>query len=258
MKRWILEVGNTRAKWACFESVPSGNSLAIDPATVKTCSAGEADMAATWRQDLAPDDRVMVTGSGDLSSWIPTFPAAWVLRPGDSTPLVTDVRHQHTLGLDRVANAWAVLQGTCTDADPTGAWMIVDAGTCVTVDVVARGRHLGGTISPGVHMRLEAMSRGTARLPLPSMEEAPKHLNDARAVGLHTDEALVGGALGGLSAEIFGKWTALRQEVPNLGVVLTGGDAERLELRDIRPKFADAHLTLKGYHALFTHAHPSP
>jgi hypothetical protein len=31
-----------------------------------------------------------------------------------------------------------------------------------------------------------------------------------------------------------------------------------LELRDIRPKFADAHLTLKGYHALYTHAHPHP
>ena len=72
-------------------------------------------------------------------------------------------------------------------------------------------------------------------------------------MGLNTEAALLAGAVGGLSAEIEGKWNALRQEVPNLGLVLTGGDASYLELRSIRPKFADAHLTLKGHHALLQH-----
>ena len=64
---------------------------------------------------------------------------------------------------------------------------------------------------------------------------------------------MLAGAIGGLEAEIHGQWALLCQNVPNLGVILTGGDGPRLELRDISPKFADAHLTLKGYHALFQH-----
>ena len=122
------------------------------------------------------------------------------------------------------------------------------------MDLVKQGHHMGGTISPGIGMRLSAMSEGTQHLPglawpFPS---ASPHL-DSTALGEVTEDALLAGAAGGVSAEIEGKWAALSQEVPNLGVVLTGGDSEHLELRNIRPKFADAHLTLKGYHALFTH-----
>ena len=106
-------------------------------------------------------------------------------------------------------------------------------------------------------MRLESMARGTARLPRVATAEQSTFLNLPGALGLKTKEAMVAGSWGGLSAEILGKWESLRQEVPNLGLILTGGDAEGLELRDIHPKFADAHLTLKGYHALFTHAHPT-
>ena len=256
MIRWILDVGNTRVKWASFSARDGvgGNPLS----EVLTAPANDPSQATTWKDAVKAGEPIMVTGSGDLAPWISAFPEAWVLRPGDPTPLVTEVREGQTLGLDRVANVLAVLHGALSEADPQGSWMIVDAGTCVTVDVVTGGVHLGGTISPGMGMRLQAMSAGTARLPLPSLEKTTTNLNQPAAIGRQTDEALLAGACGGLSAEISGKWDALRQEVPNLGVVLTGGDAPHLELRDIRPKFAAAHLTLKGYHALYTHAHPLP
>ena len=256
MKRWILDVGNTRAKWACF-SAKAGVHVA-PLYDVATAPASDPSRAKNWKEAAAAEDVIMVTGSGDLEPWVSAFPGAWVLRPGDPTPLKTGVRERQTLGLDRVANATAVLHGGVPNLDPQGSWMIVDAGTCVTVDVVHQGVHLGGTISPGIGMRLRSMSEGTARLPHPNLDTTTPSLNQPAALGTRTEEALLAGACGGLSAELVGKWTALRQEVPNLGVVLTGGDVPNLELRDIRPKFADAHLTLKGYHALFTHAHPHP
>jgi len=253
MNRWILDVGNTRAKWACFAKHAATSS---EPTMLESVPAHHVTEAEVWKRQLQPQDLVMVTGSGNLTPWVESFPNAWVLQPGDATPLPSEVRKRETLGLDRVANAWAVLQGACSEADPHEPWLIVDAGTCLTMDVVHAGMHLGGTISPGIRMRLEAMAQGTARLPLEDPDEGRLAMRDPGVVGEETAEALLGGALGGVSAEIHGKWHALRQEVPNLGVIVTGGDAPNLELRDIRPKFADAHLTLKGYHALFTHAHP--
>ena len=51
-------------------------------------------------------------------------------------------------------------------------------------------------------------------------------LRQATAIGSNTPTSLLAGAVGGLVAEIQGRWAALRQEVPNLGLILTGGDAD--------------------------------
>ena len=251
--RRILDVGNTRAKWATFDN---GKDLTQPPAQLESAPVVHLDTGRQWQSTLGEHDLVMVTGSGDLAPWVSLFPEAFVLHPGDPTPLPTAVVEPERTGLDRVANAWAVLKGCCAEADPEGAWMVVDVGTCTTVDLIHSGTHWGGTISPGIPMRLDAMSQGTAHLPRPSLNDGhDRALNGATGLGSNSDRALLAGAVGGLAAEIEGKWHAWSQELPNLGVLLTGGDAHFLELRDIRPKFADAQLTLKGYYALFNHFH---
>lgn len=253
MKHWVLEVGNTQAKWACFDAHDASSAA---PLKVQRAAASAPHVAARWKDDVALEDKVMVTGSGDLEPWVPSFPEAFVLRPGDPTPLTTEVTAPEGLGLDRVANAWAVLHHGFADATRHEAWLIVDVGTCITMDVVHRGKHLGGSISPGIEMRMRAMAEGTARLPQPEWQISQPHpLSQSTHIGRNTEEALLRGGLGGAAAEIEGTWASLTQEIPNLGVVLTGGDAPRLELRSILPKFADAHLTLKGFHALLNHLH---
>ena len=165
MKHWILEVGNTRAKWACFDAQAEPS---VSPVEVHIAAASDARNASTWRDAVGPEDKVMVTGSGDLDPWASAFPEAMVLRPGDPTPLPTDVTAPEGLGLDRVANAWAVLHHGFADATCHDAWLIVDVGTCITMDVVRQGKHLGGSISPGIEMRMRAMAEGKARLPKPA------------------------------------------------------------------------------------------
>ena len=163
MSTWILEVGNSRAKWAQFSAEASTQ---VDPLLVKTCLLEDtlADSAERWADDIASGDDVVVTGSGNLEPWIEALRPTRVFRPGDAIPLLTDVTEPGKLGLDRVANAWAVASGCVAGVDPSQAWMVVDAGTCVTVDLVHGGRHKGGSIAPGVRMRLDAMHAHTHAL----------------------------------------------------------------------------------------------
>lgn len=247
---WILEVGNTRVKWAAFDaSAP----LSSAPLTVERVTLDDFTELERWQAQVGSNDLVWVSGSGKLDRWSDISQRCHVFKPGDVLPLRTQVNSPETLGLDRVANVWAVVQGA--SEDPSQSWLIVDAGTCVTMDLLHRGTHLGGTISPGLQLRLTAMAQGTANLPQPDLNAMTLELRQSKAMGINTPTALLAGAVGGLVAEIEGRWTALRQEVPNLGLILTGGDAVHLELRGIRPKFADAHLTLKGHHALLRHFH---
>ena len=63
-------------------------------------------------------DRLMITGSGPVESWTPAFPDAVVLRQGNGTFFKTSVQRPETLGIDRIANVYAVISGACPDADP--------------------------------------------------------------------------------------------------------------------------------------------
>ncbi len=241
MSVWICDVGNTRVKWAQFsrDASPQTDPVAVH-ALPKSANPSEA-----LGLGVLKTDSVLVTGSGDLTPWATAWPHAKVWRDGMASPLRTTAKSG--LGTDRVANAFALQAGCMASIDADGNWLVVDVGTCVTLDLWHDNQHRGGVIAPGLQMRLESMHAGTAFLPLliaPNIKQAP-------IVGQTTQEAMLAGAVGGLEAEIHGRWDLLCQKVPNLGVILTGGDASRLELRDISPKFADAHLTLKGYHALF-------
>ncbi|MDA0728244.1 MAG: type III pantothenate kinase [Bacteroidetes bacterium] len=253
--RWILEVGNTCVKWAGFESegLRDASPVVLERALLQNLDV-EVQLQSWWVRTEA-EDQVLMTGSGDLRAWQVVLEriagqidfVVWL--PGTSLPLPTEVHKPSSLGLDRVANAWAVIHGAATGVDPRRPWLVVDAGTCTTMDLVVHGRHLGGVIAPGLGMRLRSMADQTAQLPrinLPARGPVP-------SVGLSTEAAMLSGAIRGLEAELWGRWQELRQELPNIGVVLTGGDHHLLELHHISPKFADSELTLKGYHALFIH-----
>lgn len=128
-------------------------------------------------------------------------------------PIAVDYRTPGTLGRDRVAaavGAWALAPGRDL--------LIADLGTAVTYDVVtADGRYIGGNIAPGLRMRLEALNRFTARLPLVDCE------GDTPLWGYSTDSALRSGAVIG----VIGELTYYRRQLPDGAMaILTGGDSE--------------------------------
>lgn len=115
------------------------------------------------------------------------------LTPHTPVPLINRYGSPETLGADRLAaavGAAAVMPGTDI--------LVADIGTACTFDVVtAAGEYLGGNISPGPGMRLRALNRFTARLPLVS-----GHADTIPAIGSTTEEALRCGAMRGVVAEL--------------------------------------------------------
>ena len=129
----------------------------------------------------------------------------------------------------------------------TPARLIVDAGTCATMDLVdATGVYLGGNISPGLRMRLRAMHAFTARLPLPNPAE-PEGL-----VGLSTVDALRHGGQLGLVYEIEGFFRRLQVHYPDLELLLTGGDGNWIAQHLSIPCRFNPYLVLLGLNQILS------
>lgn len=82
------------------------------------------------------------------------------------------------LGVDRAAACYAVNSG-----------LIVDAGSAITLDLMANGCHIGGFIMPGITTSLSTLKNISSRLNLPlnsqiDLECLPQHTQDAISYGI--------------------------------------------------------------------------
>lgn len=153
-------------------------------------------------------------------------------------PIVNGYETPATLGRDRLAGAIGAWS-----RDQNASHLIIDAGTCITYDVVHNSTYIGGNIAPGIHMRLHAMHEQTDKLPLVDMEDTGRHLGNS------TTAALQNGALLGTICEIesFIRRTSLIYG--QLNIIFTGGDGAYLAGRLDSVIFVAPNLVLEG---LFT------
>lgn len=151
---------------------------------------------------------------------------------------ITDV--PATYGADR----WAADIGAIAQ-DPDHPLLIIDAGTCVTYDLFsADGRLLGGAISPGVQLRLNAMHEHTALLPQIEAEA------EAVLMGYDTRTHMLSAAVNGVRFEMEGYISRLVDEYPDLHVFVTGGNTFKLRGDIECPVTYDPYLVFKGLAAL--------
>ncbi|HEY5825470.1 MAG TPA: type III pantothenate kinase, partial [Cyclobacteriaceae bacterium] len=148
-----------------------------------------------------------------------------------------------TLGVDRIAAVCGALE-----IYPNGNCLVVDTGTCINYEFIdAKGEYLGGAISPGIHMRLEAMHKFTARLPLVTNNP------DAQLIGNSTATCMQSGVTNGVIAEIEGIITRYSHLYPDLGVILSGGDYSLFENK-LKPSiFVAPELVLSGLNRILLH-----
>lgn len=93
-------------------------------------------------------------------------------------------------------------------------------GTCITYNLVNEANEfIGGAISPGLTMRAAGMHAHTAHLP----QVVPQH--PYPTFGHNTQSNLIAGIMAGVEFEIKGFIQQAQKKVPNIQVVLTGGDA---------------------------------
>ena len=163
-----------------------------------------------------------------------------VLHSDSRIPFKNRYGTPDTLGLDRMA-----LVAAASEAYPNTNVLIIDAGSCITYDFLnARGEYMGGAISPGIHMRYNALHTFTANLPqLEAME--PTEL-----VGNTTDNSIHSGVIFGVAGEVDGVIDRYNAEYRRLSVILTGGDGPFLSKRLKNTIFAHSNFLLEGLNYL--------
>ncbi|MBB6502340.1 type III pantothenate kinase [Pedobacter cryoconitis] len=164
-----------------------------------------------------------------------------------STRLNTGVNNYYktisTLGQDRWAKVLAV-----HEAYPKQNCLIIDAGTCITYDLLNNeGNYYGGSISLGVNMRFKALNHYTGKLPLVRWDKEMQNI----PLGTDTDTAIANGVLQGVINEVEGFIELNNKNNKELKVVITGGDAtfllEQLKNSIFAPQIIhDPYLVLKG------------
>lgn len=146
-----------------------------------------------------------------------------------------------TLGLDRLA-----LVAAAHYLYSKQNVLVVDAGTCITYDILTHeGIYLGGSISPGLGMRLKALNHYTAGLPLIELIE-PK----TTPIGKNTKDAILNGVILGVVYEIDQNVERYISDFKDLTIILTGGDQHFLSTKLKNSIFASSNFQLFGLNAI--------
>lgn len=142
----------------------------------------------------------------------------------------------HTIGADRLANVVAGF------SHYRRALIIVDCGTAITLNCVsARGKFLGGVITPGVETARDALVLATAKLPKVALKK-PRCV-----MGKDTQTHIQSGILYGYAGLIDRLVTLLAKEMKTKPTVIaTGGHAHLLAPLARTIQKVHPYLTLEG------------
>lgn len=179
-----------------------------------------------------------------LATLLPRAPIMTV-GPGIRTGIPIRYENPKEVGADRIVNAVAAYENV------QDALIVVDFGTAITFDCVGPdGSYLGGAISPGVHISMEALFRNTAKLPKIDVEPP------SRAIGRTTIESLQSGLFFGFLEMVDGMIDRLGRELQPKRVIATGGWSESFGPHARRIDEVAPWLTLDGLRIL--HARNQP
>ncbi|MBO0343164.1 type III pantothenate kinase [Flagellimonas profundi] len=233
----VIDIGNTLIKYAVFEnrriiydhSFESGLFLSnIKELFEKYPRINHAIISSVGKLDRKERDVVAL------------FCRVHVLTSQSKVPFKNSYATPTTLGVDRIALATAAYY-----QNTRGNTLVIDAGTCITYDMVNNaGEYVGGAISPGIRMRYNAMHNQTAGLPLLEPEE----LLDF--IGNSTESCMHSGVINGVAQEVDGVIDQYQSRFQDLTVILTGGDSHFFAKRLKNTIFANSKFLLEGLNCL--------
>lgn len=227
----LLDVGNTRIKWAQL----LGTALTPQQALVHKGVAQKEWLDKLFRERFRPARVLVASVAGaEMAELIRTqAQLKWQVTPefASSTSIAGGVTNAYpepsALGVDR----WLAVIAA---HEMAGAACVIDAGTAVTVDVVdTKGLHRGGLIVPGIDMMVNALLDRTSEIAQKARKRPGSARTDAIAAvqmfASSTAAAVANGALVTLAAAADrAAAEAIRQCGGSARILLTGGDAERL------------------------------
>jgi type III pantothenate kinase len=246
----VVDVGNTQTHFGTYRDGELVEHWRF--ATVRESTADE--LGAALRNLL----ELRGVGLADLhssivSSTVPQLGPEWVamagrylehemlvVGPGIRTGMPLRYDNPREIGPDRLVNAVAAYDRV------RGACVVVDFGTAVTYDPVsADGEYLGGIITPGVEISLEALTSRAAALPRVDLA-APRSL-----IGKTTIDAIRSGVVYGFAGQVDGIVRRLRAELgEETEAIATGGLAQHIVPYAETIDEVDDLLTLTGLRLL--------
>lgn len=160
-------------------------------------------------------------------------------------PIPNQTAKPRQVGMDRLVNAWAAWQRFKRPC------VVVDFGTATTFDVVnGKGAYVGGLITPGIQLTLNALAEKTALLPRIALKPV------RRVVGRDTVSSIRSGCAYGLGALCDGVLNQIDLQTKERHDVLsTGGYARFMSAYASRLNRIDEHLTLRAIASLSSTPH---
>jgi len=218
--RLLLDLGNTRLKWALREGAQWRAQGAVAWNDDVALALHEA-----WRQLPAPSDvfgASVVDGAREqqIAAVVSACfgrPTTWLRTPAQACGVINSYPEPGRLGVDRFLGMVAAR------AEGLSPCVLAGVGTALTLDALAAdGRHLGGLIAPGPQLMQQSLLGATARVLVDrpgKVLEVADNTPDAVASGCwQAAAALVERFVAHLSGPLGGS--------PQL--ILGGGDAQAL------------------------------
>ena len=221
MSLLALDVGNTRLKWALYETPQPGAKLLAYGAEFLENIDKLAE--GTWSELPEPSHILGCIVAGDairrrvitqLEHWDAS--PQWVVASSAEAGLSNGYDHPTRLGADR----WVAMIGARQRILARGERrpiVVVMVGTAVTVEAIdVHGKFLGGFIIPGHGIMLRALESGTAGLHVPT--------GDVVNFPTNTSDALTSGGTFAISGAVERMIQHLTQHCGNAPVcIMTGG-----------------------------------
>ena len=226
-----IDIGNTRTKLGIFNQQ-----------NLSTVMTFENSKEINFAEIISNFDiqNAIISSTIEIPEYIlnalKELPQHLILDANTKLPFQNNYSSKDTLGKDRLA-----LIAAAQANYPNKNNLVIGCGTCITLNFInQKNEFLGGSIHPGLKMRLQAMHSFTGKLPLVELE------NRADLIANDTKSNMLSGVLLAASKEIDGMIDEYLVKFPEMNIIITGGDADLLVYRLKNEIFAIPNFTLIG------------
>ncbi|GAB3353874.1 type III pantothenate kinase [Arachidicoccus ginsenosidivorans] len=229
-KTLCFDFGNSRLKCALLHGAEVKEERFME---------GTAAEMEALLQEFKPDRTILASvihHDPDLEKILEDYGHFIKIGPDSTFPITVPSGQAKTVGADR----WAMLMAA-KERFPGQHNLVIGLGSCITFNFLDKfDRFLGGSISPGLMMRLKSLKDYTAGLPLVKPDW------NFPLVGYDTKTNILSGVILGMAAEIDGIIDLYKAKYSKLNIMITGGDIQFFVPHLKNTLISDPYLIYKG------------